>query len=303
MKKLLSVLLLASVLTAQAREVVTIIYSWTASDTAANFHRSLADEANKIQDKYTFIFDTKPGAGGSVAANYILSNSQNNSILANSSAFFIRPNFFPVSESHDIGQFKELLPVCSAPIVIASKKYKSWNEVPHDKSLSIGISGLGTTTHLVVTQLAKKYPNLVVIPFKSTSEAVLSVLNGTTDFSVNFLGDIEQYKEGKNQIYALGITGNQTVAGVKTLASEGFSKDLELMNSPAQLLVPANMSDSKFKEWREILLKAGRSQVVLDSFKPDHCQDIDQAPDAEIQTWYHKQTNDWRRLTQGVSLQ
>jgi tripartite-type tricarboxylate transporter receptor subunit TctC len=300
MKKILSALLLSVVaVAASAKENITIVYSWSPSDTAANFHRTLADEANKIQDKYNFIFDTKPGAGGSIAANHVLSTPNN--IVATASAFFIRPNFFP-AESHDISQFRELFPACSAPAVISSKKYKSWTEVPADAKISIGMSGMGTTTHLIAAQLAKKYPNLTIVPFKSTSEALLSVLSDSTDFAVNFLGDSAQYTEGKNRVYLLGVTGNHPVNGIKPLSSMGFTKDLELMNVPAQLIVPANWSDDRVKEMRDIFLKAGKTKTVLDAYKADYCQNINQMPEVEIQPWYNKQTADWKRLTNGVSL-
>lgn len=299
MKKILAIILSTFAIAASAKETITIVYSWTPADVAANFHRTIAEEANKVQDKYTFIFDVKPGAGGSIAANYVQNTP--NTLLATASAFFIRPNFFP-NESHDIGKFKELLPACSAPGAISSKKYKSWAEVPTDANLSIGMSGLGTTTHLIAAQIAKKYPNLTIVPFKSTSEALISVLSGNTDFAVNFLGDSAQYKEGKNQVNVLGITGTQSIDGVTPLINQGFTKDLAVMNVPAQLLVPVGMSDAKFNELREILVKAGRGKGVQEAYDVDRCQNINQMPDIELQNWYRKQTEDWKRLTTGVTL-
>ena len=50
MKKILAILLSTFALLAQARETVTIVYAWSASDVAANFSRTLAEEANKIFD-------------------------------------------------------------------------------------------------------------------------------------------------------------------------------------------------------------------------------------------------------------
>ena len=302
MKKLVAILLSTLALTANAKENVTILYSWNAGDVAANFHRTLANEANKLQNKYNFIFDVKPGAGGSVAAGYILANPNQNLLLANSSAFFIRPNFFPVSESHDISKFKSMFPQCSAPISVSSAKYKTWSEVPTDKPLSIGISGLGTTTHLVATQIAKKYPNMIVVPFKSTTEASAATIGGQTDFAVNFIGEAKQFSEGKNRLYVLGITGNKTVDGIQPLSQQGFGKDVELMSVPAQIMVPVTVSDAKFKEWREIFLKAGRSQAVLDSYKVDFCTSINQMTDAEIVQYYKNQTENWKRLSQGITL-
>lgn len=298
---LLSLILATSCLGAVAKETVTIVYSWTPADTAANFHRTLADEANKIQHKYRFVFDARPGAGGSIAANYVLNNP--NTILATASAFFIRPNFFP-NESHDLTAFKQLKPQCSAPALISSIKYKSWAEVPADRPLTIGVSGLGTTTHLIATQVAKRYPNMTVVPFKSTSEALVSVLGGNTDFAVNFIGDSEQYaKEGSpKRVYMLGITGDKTVAGVAPMVTQGFPKSLARMNIPAQLLVPRNVSDAKFAEWREILVQAGKAKSVQDSFAKDYCESLNQMPTDQIQGYYHMQVAEWQRLSSGVSL-
>lgn len=298
MKKLLAILLASFALTVSARETITIVYSWTAADTAANFHRSLADEANKIQSKYNFIFDVKPGAGGSIAARTV--QAQPDTILATASAFFIRPNFFP-NESHDISQFRELFPQCSAPAVITSKKYKTWADVPTDRPVTIGMSGMGTTTHLIAAQIEKKYPNLTIVPFKSTSEAILSVLSDSTDMAVNFMGDSAQYVE-TNKLNVLGATGSRTINGVKPLSSLGFTKDLDVMDVPAQLLVPTTFPEAKAKEIRDIFVRAGKRQAVIDSYKPDFCHNINQMSDRDIQPWYQKQTNDWKKLTTGVSL-
>jgi len=299
MKQIITAIVLSAwALASIARENITIYYSWTAADTAAGFHRTLAEESNRIQNKYNFIFDTKPGAGGSVAANHVLSTA--NSILATASAFFIRPNFFP-KESHDIGLFKELFPQCAAPAAITSKKYRSWSDVPTDRSITVGMSGMGTTTHLIAHQLTAKYPQMVIVPFKSTSEAILSVLSDSTDLAVNFLGDSAQYVE-QNRLWVLGITGAQPVAGYATLSSQGFTKNLESMTVPAQLLVPSNFSESRAAEIRSIFRKAGLSQAVQDSYKRDFCQTNNQMPEHELQSWYQQQTKDWQRLTQGVSL-
>ena len=298
MKRLLVSLLAALSLSVSASETITIVYSWTPADTAANFHRSLAAEANKIQDRYNFVFDSRPGAGGSIAANYVANTP--NTVLATASAFFIRPNFFP-NESHDISQFRSLFPQCAAPAVISSKKYKTWADVPTDRPISIGMSGMGTTTHLIATQIAKKYPNLVIVPFKSTSEALVSVLSDSTDMAVNFMGDSAQYVE-TNRLSVLGATGSRTINGVSPLSSQGFTRDLDVMDVPAQLVVHNSFPAAKAQEIRAIFLEAGRRPAVLDSYKPDYCQSNNQMADKDIQPWYSKQTADWKKLTNGVSL-
>jgi len=297
----LSIILAFFTLNAMAKETVTIVYSWGPGDTAANFHRTLVESANKIQNKYQFLFDTKPGAGGSIAANHVANTP--NTILATASAFFIRPNFFP-TESHDLGAFRELMPQCSAPAVITSAKYQNWKDVPTDRPLTIGVSGMGTTTHLIATQVAKKYPQMTVVAFKSTTEALLSVLSNSTDFAVNFLGDSEQYSKpgAPRQVYLLGLTGEKTVSGVAPLITQGFPKSLARMDVPAQLLVPKTMADARFTELRDILVAAGRAEIVQQAFAKDYCQGLNQMPTAQLQPYYNMQVTEWQKLSSGVSL-
>jgi len=302
MKKLLTLLLATLSLTVSAKETITLAYSWTAADKAANFYRALTEEANKLQTQYTFLFDTKPGAGGTVAANYT-TNNPSNTLWINSSAGFIRPNLLP-ADSHSMADFRSILPMCVSPFVISSARYKSWQDVPRDAKLSIGMSGMGTTTHLVSIQIAKNYPNLTIVPFKSTSEALLGVLNGSVDFSVGFHGDSEQYTVpgSAKKVYWLGQTGQASIKGTELLSKQGFNKDLGDMSTPQQIFASRKLSDEKFREIRKILVEASRAQSVRNANDADNCVPNNQMPDNQIDAWFNSQVAQWKRLTQGVSL-
>ena len=302
MKKLLLLLALVSSLTVHARETITLVYSWTAADNAANFYRALVDEANKIQNQYTFVFDTKPGAGGTVAAKHVSANAAN-TLWINSSAGYIRPNLFP-AESHNMADFRSILPMCVSPFVIASTKYKSWKDVPADAKLSIGMSGLGTTTHLVSIQIAKNYPNMTIVPFKSTSEAMINVLNGSVDFSVGFHGDSEQYtrSDSPRQINWLGQTGRNSIKGTELLSNQGFSRDLLDMSTPQQIFASKTLSEDRFKSMRKVLVEASRARSVRDTNAADNCIPNNQMPDNQIDAWFDAQVNQWKRLTVDVKL-
>ena len=302
MKKLMAILLATLSINAVAKENITLAYSWGPGDNAANYYRALVAEANKLQNQYTFLFDTKPGAGGTVAANFT-TNNPTNTLWINSSAGFIRPNLFP-AESHSMADFRSILPMCVSPFVISSAKYKSWKEVPKDANLTIGMSGMGTTTHLVSIQIAKNYPNLNIVPFKSTSEALLGVLNGTVDFSVGFHGDSEQYTGSGSvkQVYWLGQTGRASIKGTELLANQGFSKDLLDMSTPQQIFASRKLSDERFASMRKILVEASRAQSVRDANAADNCVPNNQMPDTQLDAWFNGQIVQWRRLTQGVKL-
>jgi tripartite-type tricarboxylate transporter receptor subunit TctC len=289
-------------LTVTAKETVTIIYSWTAADGPANYSRTIIEEANRLQNKYNFVFDTKPGAGGTIAANHVRNTP--NTILATASAFFVRPNFFP-NESHDLSSYKEIYLQCTAPMAIAAVKYKTWTDVPKDQALTIGVSGLGTTTHLFASQIQTQYPKLTVIPFKSTSESLLSVASGNTDLHVAFLGEVETWGADNNKfkrLNVLGISGSTRVRGFPTLTSQGFGRAVADISVPFHLVVPTSVPDTKFKEWRDILVQAGQSATVKETYKLDACVFSDLS-DENLESWYRAQVSKWKQLSNGVKIE
>ena len=302
MSKILAIILFAFAITATAKETVTINYSFSQADSMANYTRTLAEEANKQQDKYNFIFDAKPGAGGAIATNWLKANPTN-SIVMHSSAFWIRPNFFP-NESYSVADFKELLPECLGPIAISSVKYKSFKDVPANAPFTIAVSGMGETTHLVALQLAGKYPNLKVVPFKSTTDGLLSMIGGNIDMTVSFLSEPEEWdKDGsKVRVNILGITGSKDIHKHPTLVSQGFPKILANLNAPHHLIVSAQVPDEKFKEWRSILVKASTAKSVQASYAVDSCVPINTTSDADLQPWFNMQNSQWKQLTEGVKI-
>lgn len=300
MKKLLTTLLCAFALSAQARETVTIIYGFSAADNSANYSRNMAEEANKLQDKYTFLFDVRPGAGQVIAVNYVKNTP--NTIFMTSGAFWLRPNFYP-NESYNVHDFKSLMTMCSVPFSVASAKYKSWNEVPYNKPMTIATSGLGVVSHLVAIQVQKNFRDMTIVPFKSTTDAVLATVGGQTDFVVGFVGDQEKYTTDANKIKLniLGTTGPKYVGKYPNLSSQGFPSVLSKMNTPYVLMVPTNWSDAKTKEIRQILSKAEQATSVHSSYALDYCAPF-QVPENKLQSWWDEQNATWTGLTKGIKL-
>lgn len=297
MKKLLAALLLVAS-TAFAKDNITILYAFSPSDTTGNYSRVLTYEANKIQDKYNFIFDARPGAGGTLAANEVLNKPD--TILHHSTAFFVRPNIFP-KESWDLGLFREQFVHCAAPMVVAGSKITSWKEVEGKKSVSIGISGLGVTTHLMAVQLQKKHPNLLIVPFKSTTDAMLSMYSGQTDLALGFPGEVKQWVETK-KVTVLGVTGTKSVGGYPTLVSQGFAPVFGQMLIGQHYVVPKTWSEEKSKEIHEILARATKSQNVQDSYKDDFC-----APQPtqykDLDKFFNFHTKYWKDLSANIKIE
>jgi tripartite-type tricarboxylate transporter receptor subunit TctC len=300
MKKLLTLLLLTLSLAATAKENITIFYAWGPGDSVANYHRTIANEANKIQDKYNFIFDTRPGAGGAIASNHVLGTP--NSILAHSTAFFVRPVVFP-NESYDLTKFKEQYVHCMAPMAVTSTKYKTWKDVP--ANASVGISGLGVTTHLAALEIQKRFPNLNIIPFKSTNDSMLSMISGQTDLHIGFISEAEQWsKENANndrKVTVLGITGTKVINGYQPMVNQGFDRSFADMNVGHHMVVPATVDSVKQKEIYDILAKASKTDAVRAAYAVDYCEPQSITFDG-LPKFFEFHTGYWKKLASAVKL-
>lgn len=301
MKKFLALLVALVSFAAVAKEQVTIFYAWGPGDSVANYHRTLAAEANKIQNKYNFLFDTKPGAGGVIATRHVLSNASD-SILAHSTAFFVRPVVFP-NESYDLTKFKEQYVHCMAPMAVTSTKYKSVKDVP--ANASVGISGLGVTTHLAAVELQKKYPQLNIVPFKSTNDSMLSMVSGQTDLHIGFISEAEQWSKenttSDRKVTVLGITGSKVVNGYQPLVNQGFDKSFADMNVGHHLVIPTTVDENKRKELYEIFAKAARSETVRAAYAVDYCEP-QSVPYTGLDKFFEFHTGYWKKLASQVKI-
>jgi tripartite-type tricarboxylate transporter receptor subunit TctC len=300
MKKIIVALLVALSLTAQARETITIIYGFSAADNSANYSRNLAEEANRIQDKYNFVFDVKPGAGQVVAFNYVKNTP--NTIFMTSGAFWLRPNFYP-TQSYDVNEFRSIMTQCSVPFAVASGKYNDWKDVPKDRPITIATSGLGVVSHLTALQILKNYPNATIIPFKSTVDALVATMGNQVDLAVGFVGDVEKYSSETSRVKLtiLGTTGPKYVGKYPNLSSQGFSAALAKMNTPYTFMVPTSFNEEKAREIREILLKVENKKSVRDSYALDYCQPF-QIAEKDLKAWWDDQNRYWTSLTVGVKI-
>jgi tripartite-type tricarboxylate transporter receptor subunit TctC len=297
MKKFLVATALAvTSLTSQAQQTISIIWPFGMGDTQAQYSRSLVEELNKNQKKYTFILENKPGAGATIGARHVAATP--NTVLATSTAFFVRPNFYPV-DSHKVKDFRPLMTQCAAPMVIVSKKYKSWKEVDKSKPINIGISGLGATSHLMAMEIVKQYPNAQPVPYKGTREASMDVIAGNIELSVAFLGEVEGFLD-KGELYALGTSGRRVVRGVPTLESQGFAGVGEVVNMHS-LQVPRTMPNAQYNELRTMIVEATKAASVQRSYAVDYCESSN-LDSVATQRWFDAQVALWNRLSKGVSI-
>jgi tripartite-type tricarboxylate transporter receptor subunit TctC len=272
MKKLLLSLLLAISSVSYAQPTVPIIWPFSIGSNQATFVRLLIIEANKQQNKYNFILDNKPGAGGYLAARYV-QDYKGLAIISSSSSFFARPVFYP-NESHRVEDFKPIYIECiGQPYLILSAKYKTLDDLRKQERVTIG-ANLGSITEAMARELQVILPNVKVdiVPYASgTLGPTQEVLAGRLDLNVDLPAEAMQHIES-GKLHVIGTSGTTDHKFMKSFNSQGF-KGFAGMSSSYAMYVRFSTDPELIKELHEIFTKAAvaSGEKLQEAYSRDYC--------------------------------
>ena len=285
---------------AQTKQPITIVWAFGVAQSTANMVRAIIEQANKDQDKYVFVFDNKPGAGGSIASRYV--ERTPNTILATAAPFFIHPLLYGVESSHDITKFQPILiEATNVPLVVVSKKYKTFEELKKEPRLTIGIS-TGSPFEVAALELKTKLPNtqLDLIGYPNSMNATKDAIGGVVDLSVDFPSLLKQHVEVGN-INVIGMTGTIDHPYFKTFSAQGV-KGFENLTSYTLMLVPkGTYSKEQTEELHSILRKAQKNQVSDNLYAADYGKN----PDYDLkqtQDYFNKTSQFWESIIKARGL-
>jgi tripartite-type tricarboxylate transporter receptor subunit TctC len=291
LRKFIVAAVLACSLSAQAAERITFMVGFSAASSLANNTRLLCQEMNRIQNKYEFVAEFKPGAGGAIGSNYVLQNPKN-TITVGSSTFFLRSNFDRAT-GYDIDSFQGVfVQVIGTPVALYSSKYSSLSELRQSNKVSTGISGYGSHSNLLSTILANTGTTVDIINYPSLVDATKDVSGKHLDSSWNWLNDVEpQVEAGKTKI--LAITGTRSINGYPTFASLGV-KGFENVSASYGVYASAEMPADRVREMYEIIKQAHRNSEIQESYTKQYFTTTPEMSFAETQAWYRQQARFWR---------
>jgi tripartite-type tricarboxylate transporter receptor subunit TctC len=273
--KLASLLLFFSALAHASPQQVPIVWPFSVGSNQVNFIRTIIDDANKKQKKYNFYVEFKPGAGGTVAAQYV-DNYKSIALLSISSSFFVRPHYYP-TESHRVESFKPVLIECTGqPLAIISKKFTSIDELKNQKRLTIGANH-GSLTEALVRQLQQVLPDteLTLVPYSGTVAATQEVLADRLDLNVDTPGESLQWLE-LGRINMIGASGTVENKHFKTFNSQGIKEFAGLTNN--YMMVASSKTDpATVRELHEILRSSAQTTAVRlrEYYARDYCVEAD----------------------------
>jgi len=296
-KKVLVAAVLACSLSALAAERITFMVAWSAASGLAANTRLLCQEMNRIQNKYEFVAEFRPGAGGAIGSNYVLQNPKN-TITVGSSTFFLRSNFDRAT-GYDIDSFQGVfVQVVGTPVALYSSKYSSLSEFRQSNKVTTGISGYGSHSNFLSTVLTGTGTTVDIINYTSLVDATKEVLGKHLDSSWNWLYDVEPQAEA-NKTKILAITGTRSMNGHPTFASLGV-KGFENVSASYGVFASVNMPPERVREIYEILKQAHRSSEIQESYTKQYYVTTTDMTFAETQAWFRQQAQFWREQSAKV---
>ena len=290
-KLLLAIGFLCFAVTARS-ETINAIWSFNIANTQGTYFRAIMDESNRLQSKYQFVTDSKPGAGGQIAASYV-AEQKHVTLLGTTYAFFIRPNLYQVPYSFD--QFRVLHIMTIAPPALVTKN-KTLKQILEQNVITIGTAGPGTGTHLNALKFKESLPNknVIIVPYKSSTDALRDVMGGHIDLTFEYLGDAEGFNSK-----ILGVAGTKKIGKYPLLIDIGFPNQANMVNSYF-ILVKNDISEEQYNELQQLFIRAEKIDSIQELYRKDHSTKPDglETP-AGYRAWYHRNIIFWKEATKG----
>ena len=297
---LVAALLLGASTFALAAETINIVWGFNIGSNQANTVRYMIEELNKSQDKYQFVLVSKPGAGGTIAANAVTSSPQN-TVVSMSSSFIIRPYFEKKETTHNLDDFIPLLVQgTGSPMLFVSSKYQTVEQVLAAKNISIGVSGIGSISHLAANEFANKNRSIQIVNFKSMIEAGTAAAGGHVDVAVGFAPDVQPLIDAK-KIRVIGYTGATELPGHQNLllAKHGL-KDSAGLTANYAIFASKDMDPVRRDELHSLFIRVNFRPAVVESYHRDQliisALNLDQSL-----TWYSSERTYWKKQVDKIA--
>jgi tripartite-type tricarboxylate transporter receptor subunit TctC len=290
MKKLLIALTAIFISTLSvAQQQVPSAWAFNIANVQGSYYRALLEQANQNQNKYQFVPEHKPGAGGSIAAGYVL-NNEKLVLLGTATAYFVRPYLYDTA-GYTFDQFKPVYLIANSPVALTSKNKDLQTILAQDR-IAIGTAGPGSGTHLYAIKFKDRHPdkNIVIVPYKSSTEAVQDVLGGHIDLTYEFLGDAEA-----RGVRILGTTGPTKIKNYPQLKDMGYPDAVDFIGI-YHILVKKTVSDEVVREIRAIFAEAERSVKFQELYRSDYSFKPALKTDKDYNNWYYANNKTYRAL-------
>jgi tripartite-type tricarboxylate transporter receptor subunit TctC len=196
------------------------------------FARLVGQKAGEILGQ-TFVIENRPGAGGRIAAEYVMNQPRDGYTLfvGASGVMSIAAAAFPNLPYHPTKTFVPLAMIADFPLILVVaqdhpakdvKEMVEWAKKNPDKSNYAATS----PAFIIASELLKLESGMpgTMIPYKSSNEMILSVMQGQTLLAISDGPPAMPMIKG-NKVKALAVTGSKRsgeLPDVPSMAEAGF---------------------------------------------------------------------------------
>ncbi|MGL3210450.1 Bug family tripartite tricarboxylate transporter substrate binding protein [Bradyrhizobium sp. BR 1433] len=153
---------------------ITLVVGFAAGGTSSTAARIIAEAAEQITGTSTIV-ENRPGAGGAIAADWVLRQKGARTLLFMSSTSSLRTS--PQSELVPIGILATFSYVAATRNDAAAHLADYMKEASREEKYRT--AGAGSVPHLIATKLFNDYGvPMVHVPYQGSAPAILSVLGG-----------------------------------------------------------------------------------------------------------------------------
>ena len=283
-----------------AKEEINIVWGFSIASNQVATIRSMVEELNQRQNKYRFQLAHRPGAGGTIAANSATA-SPSNTIVAMSSSFIIRPYFEKDQPAQNLDNFTPILiQGDGAPLFVVSQKFSKIQDLVKNPGATVGVSGVGSISHLVANELVALNPSIRIINFRNMVDAATAAAGGHVDAAIGFYVDLQGLVEAK-KLTVLGYSGAKPQPGFENLllARNGFPETASVTANYAMFASTA-MPPERFQEIRSFLMWVNKTPQTLQGYAKDQMipADLDLI---QTRRWYEAQRKYWQQKVSKIN--
>ena len=259
---------------------ITLIVPWPAGGATDISMRLLGDIAGRALG-VPVVVDNRPGAAGTLVAPALRAANPDGYTIGQLPLTLYR---FPFQQKVSWDPLRDIAPIIQISgvtfgiLVPASSPFQSVADLvawarTHPGRLTVGSTGVGTTPHLAMEELAAvEGISYVHVPYKGTADQMLAVAGGVLMAGVNSTGFAPFVEAGRLRLLAVfSAQRSRRWPGVPTMRELGYPHAVH--NSPYGIGAPAGTDPAVLRKLHDAL--------KLAMFDPQHLAEIarfDQEP-------------------------
>lgn len=255
-------------------EPLTFVVGYAAGGPFDVLTRRVAKEFS-AQTGRTVIVENKPGAGGTIAAEYVMRAKPDSQVLyiAASPSVTVSPHILAVAKNFNP---KELTPVAmiseypNVLIVPANSPFKTVSDLvakgkAEPNAINYASAGFGTSNHLAVELMqvatGAKYLH---VPYKGSGPAMIEMLAGRNDFMfIDSSAVAPQVAAGKIRALAVTSAKRNTISlpDIPTMEESGIKNST--MSIWVGVLGPKGMSAQRTKDLEKAFMQTMKNPELV----------------------------------------